>query len=658
MAPPPPKDAAQVNRSIIVADGWQLLSDFTYPNDAGKLERSIDMTRVRDGLEHLTLVDSGANVTFDSTLALENAQPSPPIHHALFKQADELLKARRKAHIAHLKSTLNSLIDGNLKEIIIFHQKNGSLELAVITHDDTRYVFTLTKTAGADQHTIEGLNIYDDEAALRFFLPANSAELESHREDFLALLAPLLRFHDALQNKQKDKSALAHDDSFTSAFYFYLRSENAVGVDMEKSLPALIMMRGSLEKNSRISKDASEHEAALEFTRKLFYTPELRKKYLAFRNNNFITDANLEASYRDALVTYSPGDTDAGEYVLDALNALLLRRSQGRLCLRELHFNYLNSVIQVREGRLYFRDPQQNPHNPFPLSQNDLSLLVQEKLPTLGKQVSVDGYTFYDQDGDGKIRAEKDLVQKKYLPGDTVQFSGRAKRKAPISEAVRKLSSMAPPPFDPLKFYQKGGVSFEELRQWSEQIPASTVKTIFSSPHPLEDGAYRVFIHRVSDNGTTASAWMIDAFSKLNDFDDVFVVSETWGLEQAFNAIAAKGIPISELYIGSHDDQTIKPEDVTMDYDRHLTFTPEGRAIFTGCYTDVERMYILGSEIFKGSKGTLVWSNGFNIPLLHGGIMSLGGTIYETAFAHGRPLSTKRASHQQWMDMEALDEVF
>lgn len=177
------------------------------------------------------------------------------------------------------------------------------------------------------------------------------------------------------------------------------------------------------------------------------------------------------------------------------------------------------------------------------------------------------------------------------------------------------------------------------------------------SKNPLEDGAYRVFIYRPSaDWDPDPDGLWLSAFMSLNGFDDVFVVPPEWGMEAALNEIAARGIPINELYIGSHSDAFLMGE-LLMDYDRRLVFAKGARVVFTGCRTTRETAELLGAQLFLYSAGTLVWGEGKNIPLPFSGWGLLGmgervvdekwnervvpGDVYETTFELGVPRETR-----------------
>lgn len=321
--------------------------------------------------------------------------------------------------------------------------------------------------------------------------------------------------------------------------------------------------------------------------------------------------------------------TEAPGYIFAAIESLLEKYSKGRFKLRERTFQYLAKTLSAEPDRkLVFTDQEQTGSVPFEFPPVALLNLIYGGFNRYGPGISVDGYFFHDADGDGKIQVDRDVITQKW-----VNFGIRHMSVVFYDEMMKDVGAKHPPPFDPSQF-NATGVPLSRIRAWSENVANEFIKRKHLSADPLEDGAYRVFIYRAGKNDLDPGSLWMSAFLAFNDYDDFYVVPPTWGMEAALNEVAARGIPIDEIYIGSHTD-VFEFGDIVLDYDRRLIFAKGARVYFTGCYTNPYMAEIMGAQLFGDSAGVLRFADGFNIPTPFGGVLS-SGEYYTARFKNGR----------------------
>lgn len=331
-------------------------------------------------------------------------------------------------------------------------------------------------------------------------------------------------------------------------------------------------------------------------------------------------------------------DPYCGNYFIYALDLVVQRRSGGRYSLREKSLSYIDRCITVDGDRLIFMDKGQNADDPVEIPITDVLMIVDGRFSFRKPGINIDGYYLYDENEDGIIDAEHDLVQKK----DSFGTERRMLVPVDFDEMLEDLKSRYPPPFDTKRF-SNGGVPLEELRGWADTINSSLVIEQDVSDNPMEDGRYRAMIFR-ANNGEVSGfmRFLLSVFAYINDIDDLYIVPQGWGMEIALNEIAGRGLPIDYLYIGTHSDNELTTGDILLDYDRRLIFAENGMVTVTGCYMDKGVALALGSQIFRHSSGRMLWANGFNIPSPFLGIWTSEGDSYSTEFENGHEVETRR----------------
>lgn len=326
-------------------------------------------------------------------------------------------------------------------------------------------------------------------------------------------------------------------------------------------------------------------------------------------------------------------DASRPGFIFDAMDRLIRRHSGGKVLLREKTLNYLSrclSGLSYDDTGLLFYDEKQYPKQEIIIPKEEIISLLFGS-PTMCRGISVDGFYICDKNGDGRIHDFGDAILKK--EGGRQSNTRRLAISSP-EEMLEELGSKFPPPFNPNDFeLDAPGVALTDLRKWADTIHRTLVKSWKRSSNPMADGKYRAMIYRRSPNDLNPGGIWFSLFTALNDFDDVYVVPPLWGTEIALNEIAARNLPVSHLYTGSHRD-SFEFGDIPIDFDRKLKFAPGGKATFTGCYTTPERAMILGAQLFQDSKGTLIWGDGLNLPTPFGRMLS-SGNIHWTTFDHG-----------------------
>lgn len=335
---------------------------------------------------------------------------------------------------------------------------------------------------------------------------------------------------------------------------------------------------------------------------------------------------------------------EKSNYLQEAFDALLLEQSHGQYKLRQPTLSYLDACLKLAGDELFFLDPEQGNGKALPLPWPSLHLILAGQSPIYHAGVNVDRFYFEDVNGDGRIQFPTDSVYQKVFG----LKNKRVLRATLVENALDYLEGCGvpidfPPPFDPTDFYTHG-ISLETLQAWGKKPNHWLLsnKNNKISLNPLADGEYRVFIFREGEQRFEDLFFWLSAFISLNCFDDVYVVPNEWGMELALNEVAAREIPLTQVYVGTHGYKRLELESILFDYNRRLVFKEGAQAVYTGCHTRESVAHASGAQLFKHSNGSLIWSDDVNIPLPFGNIFSLApdGHFYETYFDHGKVVKT------------------
>lgn len=336
-------------------------------------------------------------------------------------------------------------------------------------------------------------------------------------------------------------------------------------------------------------------------------------------------------------------------YLLAAFAELIQKQTGKRVCIPDLET--LDRLLEFREGDgLLCHSGEFS----FYLDPFEVANLLLGRVNVLGDKITLGSYSFYDFNGDGVIHLGDDLIEKREMPEETRYDAEAAKTKNVLLSRKRfnnlRVFSEVPGflfngyEADDVQQAFKQGVPLAEMRQFADPTPAN-LHIVKIAPDPLaDDGKYRVLIHRYrpgeywgeSEPGSAGMA----AFEWLNDFDDVYAFAENEGylMEDALDRVAARGIPYSDLYIGTHGDAA--GLNVTLDFDHPLQMAEGGRVVFTGCKMNKQHAAYLGSLLSGGGSGTMLWGSGINVPLLFGGLFSWKGDEFESQIQAGRVTKT------------------
>lgn len=396
-----------------------------------------------------------------------------------------------------------------------------------------------------------------------------------------------------------------HFNTFYNKDLRFIQLARQVGLGDEAALYLLENYQGK--------PDFKSFEAYLDSEKKS-YRAIWRKGERADRTGTAVL---LEQFFRDAIVQLLQGDSP--------------------IKLRESSFQYLNDCLVLKEEKVYLMDRKQTQGETLPLPFLDLLSLVADQSSNR-PSFHLDGYCLHDLNQDGKIDNNRDLLHKKISVGDhcTVHLSN-------AKEMLADLTKRAFPPFDTQLFFENG-VPFEALNAWAEVLSPQTIIQRRVSKNPMDDGDYRLFIHRESQKNFSLdkASRLLRAFIQWNQFDDIYTVPHAWGLEMALNEIADRNLPIKFLYIGTHHG--LEKELLQLNFDKGLIFAKGAEVIFTGCDTSFLDVLRLGSQLFRNFSGTIIWSDSTNLPLPYGNFLPLNpeGYHYETSFHNGVATETKK----------------
>lgn len=363
---------------------------------------------------------------------------------------------------------------------------------------------------------------------------------------------------------------------------------------------------------------------------------------------NFPLVSDKGGTQGESMQEAEDGSTLSG-YLLAAFAELIQKQTGTKVCIPDLETLDRLLEFQEGEGLLYHSGEISFYLDPF-----EVANLLLGRVNVLGDKITLGSYSFYDFNGDGVIRLGDDLIEKREMLEETRYDAEAAKTKNVLLSRKRfanlRVFSEVPDflfngyEADDVQQAFKQGVPLAEMRQFADPTPAN-LHIVKISPDPLaDDGKYRVLIHRYrpgeywgeSEPGSAGMA----AFERLNGFDDVYAFAENEGylMEDALDRVAARGIPYSDLYIGTHGDAA--GLNVALDFDHPLQMAEGGRVVFTGCEMNKQHAAYLGSLLSGGGSGTMLWGSGINVPLPFGGLFSWKGDEFESQIQAGRVIKT------------------